>query len=59
MNDTYKNYKKSVLKLFCGNNQDYMKCISDGLLVKRDVNFNGEPYRLLTEEEWNNKFKNK
>jgi len=59
MNETYENYKKFTNKLINGNHESYMRAVNDGFVVERLVNMNGEPYRFLTEVEWNYKFKPK
>lgn len=59
MNKSYEDYKKQVEKLMNGNSDSYKKAINDGLVIERKVNMNGEPYRYLTELEWENKFKPK
>lgn len=59
MNNTYADYRKTVEKMLNGNHQDYMICVNDGLVIETDYSMTGEPYRCLTEEEWNDKFKPK
>ena len=59
MNDTYENYIFLVKSLINGNSDSYKKAIDDGLVIERKYNMNGEPYRYLTEDEWNEKYKPK
>lgn len=54
----YTTYKEIVLDKMEGNAVSYHKCIKNGWVVEKEkINCNGNPYRMLTEEEFNNKFK--
>jgi hypothetical protein len=59
MNNSYKSYLKLVNKLMNGNSESYKKAVNKGLVIERKVNMNGEPYRFLTEQEWERKSKPK
>ncbi len=56
--ENYNTYKEIVLDKMEGNADSYHECINNGWVVKKEkINCNGNPYRMLTEEEFNNKFK--
>jgi len=55
----YEDYKNKVDKMMNGNHESYKKCIEQNLVKEKEVSTNGEPYRFLREEEFNEKFPEK
>jgi len=53
--ETYKYYRKRVFDMMNTNAEQYNKCIKEGFVLEKNTSMNGEPYRLLTEEEFNQK----
>lgn len=58
MNESYEIYKKMVMDMLYGTADTYMKAVNEGLVIEKDgLCLTGEPYRFLSREEYNLKFK--
>lgn len=51
----YRDYKKLVEHLMYSTKENFQYCLDEDLVVEREYNMNGEPYRYLTIEEFQNR----
>lgn len=49
----YEDYRKSIFDMMNKNYESYNECVNNNWVILKEHSSSGEPYRLLTEEEFN------